>query len=193
VKTIKFFLVALALLVFVVSPLKAKGYNGSYRNSAKQKPCVMMGLDSEHAAELQKLKLKNEQNVIDLKAKIKKIHLNMKMELLNDNPDVKSLEELADKLALAKGELHKNSIRLLFEAKKVLPEKEWKLFLKRHMNMGCGMGDCSNHGMNDGRRGSMKNRCGQSMGSKNHNGRMGAASKGCKPGAGRKCLSGTSL
>ena len=192
-KTIKFFLLAMALMVFVISPLKAEGYSGSNKNPAKQKPCVIMGFNSEHADELQKLKLKNEQNVIDLKAKIKKIHLKMKMELLNDNPNVKSLEELADKLALAKGELHKNKIRFLFEAKKVLPEKEWKLFLKRHMNMGCGMGDCSNHGMNGGGWGSMKNRCGHSMGSKNHNGRMGVARKGCKSESTRKCLSGTSL
>ena len=137
-KAIKLFLVAMVLTAFVISPLMENECYGDCRNSMKHKDSGMMGLDSKQAAELYKLKLKNKQDAIDLEAKIKKIHLKMKAEFLDNDPDIKNLEGLAEKLALAKGELHKNKIKFLFDAKKVLSEKEWKLFLNKHMDMKIG-------------------------------------------------------
>jgi len=188
VKAIKLFLVLLVLTVFVISPLMAEGYKGGCKDSAQKNNCKMMGLNSEHAAELQKLKLKSEQSEIDLKAKIKKIHLSMKMEMMENDPKIGTIEKLSDKLALAKGELHKNKIRFIFDAKKVLPDKEWKLFLKKHMQMGCGMEDCNKRGtgMHGGRQGAMKNHPCPSMG-KDHGGWKGSARKGCKSEGTPKC------
>ncbi len=187
-KAIKFFLVVLVLTVFVISPLMAEGYKDGCKDSAQKENCEMMGLNSEHAAELHKLKMKSEQSAIDFKAKIKKIHISMKMELMEDDPKIGTIEKLAEKLTLAKGELHKNKIRFIFDAKKVLSDKERKFFLKKHMQMECGMEDCHKQGigMHGERRGAIKHHPRHSRG-KDYSKCIGATQKGCKSEATPKC------
>ncbi|MDZ7861042.1 MAG: periplasmic heavy metal sensor [Candidatus Krumholzibacteriota bacterium] len=137
-RTFKLFMIVLVLTAFVVSPLMADESKNCYRRADRDRSCLMAGLDSEHASALHKLKLENERELVDLKAEIKKIKLDMKAEMINETPEAEKLEKLAGKMASAKGELHKKRIRFLFEAKKVLPEKEWKLFLRKHIRHGMG-------------------------------------------------------
>jgi len=182
-KVFKLFMIVLVLTAFVISPLMAGESKSGCKRASRSKSCMIPGLDSEHATALHKLKLENERDLVDLRAKIKKIHIEMKAEMMDENPKADNLEKLAGKMALAKGELHKRKIRFLFEAKKVLPEKEWKLFLKKHMRHGMG-----NHQMCGKRGGAAgKGCCGSSMDKKRGKCRK-AGVKRCGTEEAGKCL-----
>lgn len=182
-KAFKLFMIVFVLTAFVISPVMAGESKSGCKRASRSKSCMMPGLDSEHATALHKLKLENERELVDLRAKIKKIEIDMKAEIMGENPDAEDLEKLAGKMASAKGELHKRKIRFLFEAKKVLPEKEWKLFLRKHIKHGMGYHKmCGKRGEAAG-----KGCCGHSM-DKKRGKCQETGGKRSMSGAAGKCL-----
>jgi hypothetical protein len=122
----------------------------------KCKSATCLGLDAEQKAKLHELKYKLKLAEIDLKADVKKLELELKHEMMSDDPSKKTVDKLVTDLFAAKAKIKKLSVDLAFDAKTFLKPEQWKKMLKMHMAKKakggcdcCGSGGCCSggHGM----------------------------------------------
>lgn len=114
----------------------------------------MMGLNLDEAQleQLHELKYDLKMAAIDLKAELKKLRLQMKRELMKDEPSKKEVDRLVSEIGTIRTKMQKLRIDHLFEAKKILKPEQWKMFIKHHgmMHGRRGMAGCCPGGR-DGR------------------------------------------
>ncbi len=105
-----------------------------------------LGLTEEQMEKLHALKLEHQKKMIDLKAEMKKLELGMQEEMMKA-PDRESMMKHVDKMMELKVRMKKARIKMIFDAKKIMPEDKWKILLRHHMgrdrhemgrSMGCG-------------------------------------------------------
>ncbi len=117
--------------------------------------------------------------MIDLKAELRKLELGMKEEMMKDSPGKNSMMKHVDKMMDLKGRMKKARVEMMFEARKIMPEDKWKMFIRHHMKrgmhgkgdrMGCcgdmgmkGRSGCGKHGKMNKMKGGMKSHCDTEM------------------------------
>jgi Spy/CpxP family protein refolding chaperone len=91
-----------------------------------------LGLDDEQQMKMEKLSLEHRLATIDLKAEQMKLRLQMKEELLKDEPDKKALEKFAKSIAANHEKMQMSRIGHMLDVKKILTAEQWKMFVEKH-------------------------------------------------------------
>jgi len=115
-----------------------------------------LDLTDKKKEKLHKLKIDHQKKMIDFSSKMKKLELGIKEEMLKDSPGKDAIMEHVDKMMDVKHNMKKARIEMIFDARKIMPEDKWKLFIRHHMKHGChGKDERCEHGsrMKMGRKG----------------------------------------
>lgn len=91
-----------------------------------------LDLDDEQQMKMEKMSLEHRLAGVDLRAEQMKLRLEMKGEMLKDEPDRKALEKFAKSLAANREKMQMNRIRHMLDVKKVLTPEQWKVFVGHH-------------------------------------------------------------
>jgi len=88
---------------------------------------MMMGLEltDDQEAKLAEMRVKNQIEMVDLKAQIKKLNLKIKQELMKDNPSKKEILALVDKINSIKARMAEKRVEHLFAMKGILTPEQW--------------------------------------------------------------------
>jgi Spy/CpxP family protein refolding chaperone len=97
-----------------------------------------LDLDEEQKAKLNELRHELEMAAIDLKADLQKLRLELKREMMKDEPSRKAVDKLVEDIGAARTKLKKLHIDHAFKAKEMLKPEQWKQFIMRHMREGRG-------------------------------------------------------
>lgn len=195
----RIFATVLVLVLIMSIPLAAQNRGKMAARDHDCKATCMKGLSEEQTDKMARLKLKHHQELVDLKADVKKIHLKIKEEFMADEPDRRNLEKLVSKLSSAKESIHMKKLGFMMDSKEILGEEHWKVFLKHHLdgfggmshgecrgtNKGC-MGGKGMRGCRGGR--GMKGGCGSGHGMGMKGGCGSAGKIGCARGSGARCV-----
>ena len=163
-KNYKIVLVSLFVLVMLAgsAQLMARGAERRGMGAGYCDPgCTMHGmgkagygldLTEEQMDKLHALKIEHEKKMIDLKAEMKKLELGMKEEMMKDSPSKNDMMKHVDKMMELKGKAKRAKLEMIFDAKKIMPDDKWKMFVRHHMmkekyGRGERMGCCSGMGM----------------------------------------------
>ncbi|RKZ08983.1 hypothetical protein DRQ05_00530 [bacterium] len=150
----KMFAVALAagMLLFTVSAFAAGPMNPDMN---------WLNLNEDQKAKIAELKVNHQMDVVEPRAKVKKLNLMLRQELMKAEPSRKNIDSILGKIGDVKALLAKKKIDHLFELKKVLTPEQWKKLVsrmpmermgemhKRMMRRGM-MGKCMGKGMMGG-------------------------------------------
>ncbi len=145
-----------------------------------------LGLDDEQKAKLHELKYELKLASIDLKADLQKLKLELKHEMMKDEPAKKTVDKLVTDIGATQTKMKKLHIDLAFKAKKILKPEQWKKFIKQHMAQGhSGRGRCGSMGHGGMMQKRMKiMRGGAGCGSRCGSGRGSGCGPGCCGGVG---------
>jgi Spy/CpxP family protein refolding chaperone len=91
-----------------------------------------LGLDDEQQMKMEKLSLEHRLATIDLRAEQAKLRLEMKQEMLEDEPSRKVLEKFAKSIAANREKMQMKRIDHMLDVKKVLTTEQWKNFVRHH-------------------------------------------------------------
>jgi len=93
----------------------------------------MKGLDlnDDQKAKIAELRVNHQIDVVELRAKVEKLHLMLKQELMKADPSRKNIDSILDKISSSKATLAKKRIDHLFEVKKILTPEQWKKLVAR--------------------------------------------------------------
>lgn len=133
-----------ALLFAQMGPMKGECCHG----------WMGLDLDDEQQVKMEKLSLGHRLSTIDLRAEQAKLRLEMKQEMLKDEPSRKALEKLAKGIAANREKMQMNRIDHMLEVRKVLNPDQWKIFVSHHhgkMGRMGGRGHRSKGCMRDGK------------------------------------------
>jgi len=129
-KTVAVSMVAL-ILVIVPLMLVAQEKKGQEKMRGGQ-----LELDEKTREVIANLKIEHRIKVIDLRAEIMKLRLQIKQEWMSEKPSQDKLNKLTQQIGDLRTEIQKSRIDFLFEAKKNLTDEQWKIFLRHHKHMG---------------------------------------------------------
>jgi len=124
-----------------------------------------LDLDDEQQVKMEKLSLEHKLAGVDLRAEQMKLRLQMKEEMLKDEPDRKTLEKFAKSIATNHEKMQMSRIAHMLDVKKILTPEQWKMFVNHHHEMRGMRGEhrCkdrqgmrSERGCREGMRGGMK-------------------------------------
>ncbi len=113
-----------------------------------------LGLDDEQQMKMEKLSLEHRLATIDIRAEQAKLRLEMKQEMLKDEPSRKTLEKFAKSIAANREKMQMSRIDHMLDVKKVLTPEQWKMFVRNHYDGAGRMGDRAHRShdcMRDGR------------------------------------------
>jgi len=135
--------VVAAMLVFATAAFAQGGMMGGMG------PMMMgLNLNADQQAKIAQLRVKNQIDMVELNAQIKKLHLLMKQELMKPEPSKKEILALVDKVNALKAKVARKRIDHLFAMKGILTPEQWQkvamrfpMFHKGRMG-GCGMEGC---------------------------------------------------
>jgi Spy/CpxP family protein refolding chaperone len=91
-----------------------------------------LDLDDGQQVKMEKLSLEHKLAGVDLRAEQMKLRLQMKEEMLKDEPDRKTLEKFAKSMAANREKMQMNRIGHMLDVKKVLSPEQWKIFVRHH-------------------------------------------------------------
>lgn len=91
-----------------------------------------LGLDESQIEKLEKLRMAHHLAMIDLRAEQKKLRLEMRMELMGNEPNEAALMEIVEKIGAVREKMAKQKIEHLLAARKILNDEQWKKFIRRH-------------------------------------------------------------
>jgi Spy/CpxP family protein refolding chaperone len=91
-----------------------------------------LGLNDEQQMKMEKLSLEHRLATIDLRAEQAKLRLEMKEEMLKDEPSRKTLEKFAKGIAANREKMQMSRIDHMLDVKKVLTPEQWKIFVRHH-------------------------------------------------------------
>jgi hypothetical protein len=146
--------VSMVALILVIVPLMlvAQEKKGHEKMHGGQ-----LGLDEKTREVIANLKIEHRIKVIDLRAEMMKLRLQIKQEWMSEKPSQDKLNKLTKQIGDLRTEIQKSRIDFLFEAKKNLTDEQWKKFLRHHKHMG-------REGMMKRRAGRMHKRHGRTRG-----------------------------
>jgi len=123
------FAVSLAVIMLIPAFLFAQmgGMRGECGHGWKG-----LDLDDEQQMKMEKMSLEHRLAGVDLRAEQMKLRLEMKKELLKDEPDRKTLEKFAKSLAANREKMQMGRIAHMLDVKKVLTAEQWKVFVRHH-------------------------------------------------------------
>ncbi len=116
-----------------------------------------LGLDDEQQMKMEKLSLEHKLATVDMRAEQAKLRLEMKQEMLKDEPSRKTLEKLAKGIAANREKMQMSRIDHMLDVKKILTPDQWKIFVRHHYGKNGKMGRMGGRGhrshecMKDGR------------------------------------------
>ena len=125
-----------------------------------------LDLDPEQQIAIEKLRLELKLANIDIRAEQMKLRMNIKEELLKEEPSRKAIDKFAKSIAANREKMQKKRIDHALEIKKVLGPEQWKMFVAHHWDgmgrgrMGPGMMGCGNDGMRRSMGSGMRDDCG---------------------------------
>ena len=104
-----------------------------------------LNLNDEQKAKIAELRVKNQIEMVELRAEVKKLQLMIKQELMKPEPSKKQILALVDKINAVKEKIATKRVEHLFKVKSILTPEQWKLFVSRfplfgegmHRGMGC--------------------------------------------------------
>jgi len=107
-----------------------------------------LNLNDEQKAKMAELRVKNQIEMVELRAEVKKLHLMIKQELMKPEPSKKQILALVDKINAVKEKIATKRVEHLFKVKSILTPEQWKVFVSRfhlcgdgmHGGKGCGGG-----------------------------------------------------
>ena len=155
---------ALLMLVPVMLSAQAGPMKGEGCMSDKR-----LDLTAEQKVEMEKLKLEHKLAGVDIRAEQAKLRLEMKKEMMKDDPSRKALEKLAKGIAANREKMQMMRIEHMLDVRKMLSADQWKIFVSHHYDRKGRMGD---RGCRHGVKGDRQHRCHDRMG------RMG--DRGCR-------------
>lgn len=142
--------VSFALLMLVpvllsaqACPMKGEGH----------KAHACLDLTAEQKVAMEKLKLEHRLAGVDIRAEQAKLRLQMKEEMMKDEPSRKALEKLAKGIAANSEKLQMMRIGHMLDMRKLLTPEQWKIFASHHSEK---MGD---RGCRHGMMGKREHRC----------------------------------
>lgn len=140
-----------ALMLFSGMLLAQEQKEIKMRKEIKRRDSICLDLDEAQKAQLHELKYELKLAVIDLKADLQKLKLELKYEMMKDEPAKKTVDKLVTDIGATQTKMKKLHIDLAFKAKKILKPEQWKKFIKQHMQKGRrGSGGCCSPGGHSG-------------------------------------------
>jgi len=98
-----------------------------------------LNLNDEQKAKMVELRVKNQIEMVELKAEVKKLHLMIKQELMKPEPSKKQVLALVDKINAVKEKIATKRVEHLFKVKSILTPDQWKMFASGFHLFGEGM------------------------------------------------------
>ena len=140
--------IAVVALMLFSSMLLAQEHKEIKMHKEYKRTCL--DLDDAQKAKLHELKYQLQVAVIDLKADLQKLELEIKHEMMKDEPSKKAVDKLVTDIFATKAKMKKLHIDLAFKAKEFLKPEQWKKFIKQHMQKGHGGKGCCGSGGHGG-------------------------------------------
>lgn len=157
-------LLVVSLFMILLIPAALLAQRGAMEKRHKDMGCMSekkgLDLDAEQHFTIEKLKLEFKLANIDIRAEQMKMRMQIKEELLKEEPSRKAIDKFSKTIAANREKMQKNHIDHALEIKKVLKPEQWKMFLAHHWD-GMGMG---HGGMEHGARGCGRDGTHRSMG-----------------------------
>ena len=145
--------ITLAVLLLIPTVLFAQmgGMKGDRMHCAKG-----LDLTAEQKVKMEKLKLEHKLAGVDVRAEQAALRLEMKKEMMKEEPSRKALEKYAKSLAANREKMQMMRIDHLLDVRKVLNAEQWKIFVEHHYDRKGRMGE---RGCRSGMRGGRDHKC----------------------------------
>ena len=167
---------ALLMLVPVLLSAQMGGMRGECGHGYKG-----LDLDQEQQTKMEKLKLEHKLAGVDMRAEQAKLRLQMKEEMMKDEPSRKALEKYSKGMAVNREKMQMMRIDHMLDVRKILNPEQWKIFARHHYDREGRMGErghrCHERMMDKHKRGergcrAMPHRDGSCRGERPHEGKI---------------------
>lgn len=163
-------LFAISVFMILLVPAALLAQRSTMEKKHKEMGCMHekkgLDLDPEQKLAIEKLKLEHKLANIDIRAEQMKLRMNIKEEMLKEEPSRKTIDKYAKSIAANREKMQMSHIDHALEIKKILKPEQWKMFVAHHwegMGMGCGgRGErgCGHGGMRSPMGRGMRDGCG---------------------------------
>lgn len=160
-------LFAVSLFMILLIPAALLAQRGAMEKRHKEMGYMYekkgLDLDPEQYLTIEKLKLEFRLANIDIRAEQMKMRMQIKEELLKEEPSRKAIDKHSKAIAANREKIQKNRIDHALEIKKVLNPEQWKMFVAHHWDGMGGDHSCKGSGMKGCRQGGMRCSSGRGM------------------------------
>lgn len=165
-------------LLMLVPVLLSAQMDGKKMECCQGHKCL--DLTAEQKVEMEKLKLEHKLAGVDIRAEQAKLRLEIKEEMMKEEPSKKALEKLAKSIAANREKMQMMRIDHMLDVRKVLSPEQWKVFVAHHYDR---MGRMGERGCRDGKRGDRAHRCHDRMMDRHKMGERGCRTMPHRDGA----------